>query len=208
METQTKRVTFTDFAGTLMVFPIWLMPSFIAVAYLYPHVSWVKFFFFALLVFVGQNFQHHFHRLMGRSTFKALNAQKEKQFVMFFILCAFSLLLGIGLIDVFSFLLSSACLLVSFAYTLVQPFKEYVWGVSGFTCEFAAAYRFLSLSFPSFGSLLLHTGITLLVGSWLVGYRVMTGDYGAVPLSSKNVMQHMLALTIAVPILALGILWR
>jgi len=208
MQTVEKRVSFTDFIGTLMVYPIWLMPTLIAVAYAYPYVDLVKLFLFSLLVFLGQNLQHRFHRFMGKSTFKAPDPQNEKKLVILLTSVSLPLLGIICSIDVWSFLLSVICLTVCFAYTVIKPLKEYLWVILGFTFEFITAYRFLSLTFPSIGWITLHSGISLMISSWLVGYRVMTGDYGPVPLSPKNVLQHALALIIAVPFLALGILWH
>lgn len=205
---ESRKVTFTDFASTLLVYPIWLLPTLIAVAYTYPNVDLFKLVVFALLVFVGQNLQHRFHRFMGKSTFKAVNPQHEKILVILLTTLSLPLLTLIFLVDLSSALLSIVCLAVCFAYTIIEPLKEYLWILLGFLFEFIAAYRFLSLTFPQLSWVLLHSGICLMIGSWLVGYRIMTGDYGEVPLSQKNVYQHVLALLIAVPLLALGILWR
>jgi len=208
MQTEKKRVTFTDFAGTLVVYPIWLLPTLIAIAYVYPTVDIFRLFIFALLVFLGQNVQHRFHRFMGKSTFKAINRLEEKRVVILLTVLSVPLLAVILLIDFASALLSIVCLLVCFAYSIIDPLKEYLWIIPGFLFEFIAAYRFLSLTFPHLSWVILHSGICLMISSWLVGYRTMTGDYGQVPLSQKNVLQHALALIIAVPFLMLGILWH
>jgi len=207
LKTEKKRVTFTDFIGTLMAFPAWLMPTIITVAYLYPNVDSLKLFIFAALIFVGQNIQHHFHRFMGKSTFKAINREHEKSMLIFFILFSLPFLAIISYLDALSLLLSGACLFICFAYTIIEPFKEYLWGFLGFFCEFVTAYRFLSFNFPPLSLIALHSGIWLLVASWIVGYRIMTADYGPVPVCQTKVFQHLLALTVGLLLLALGILW-
>ena len=207
---QKPRVTFTDWRGSLLVYAsIWLTPVYLAYAYTRSIYTWLL-APFIYLVMMAQHKLHRATRLTTAARYEEIDTEREQRgFTLFYIVAAayWSVLVAASLVGILPLRLPGLELALATAVLIMlysgPLHKEWWIGVTHWlgTISVTAAVA----SNVSLGYLLLTSGFSSLVWMLHKGLRIVTGDYGQVPVEFRHVAEVFAAWMLAVLLIAAAV---
>ena len=207
---QKSRVTFTDWRGSLLVYAsIWLTPVYLAYAYTRSIYVWLL----APFIYLVMMAQHKLHRAMKKTTaarYEQIHTSTELLWfyrfytmaAVYWILVAMASLAGMLPLRLpgLELAMVTAALIMFYSGPL---HREWWIGVTHWLGTISATAAVAST--VSLGYLLLTGGFSSLVWMLHKGLRIVTGDYGQVPVEFRHVAEVFAAWMLAVLLIAAAV---
>jgi len=186
MSEAKPRVTFTDWRGSLIVYTtIWLVPAYYTLAIT---GNWLAFLAIAPYIFLVMMAQHKLHRATKMTTvakYTAIDCWREFQwFQRFMIMAAVYAGFVLLLINMFAAWLAIITALMICLYSS-KLFHREPWIGICYYMGFLTCYWLAAGGLPPLREALIFAGIASHCTMLHKGLRIVTGDYGPVPVPPK-----------------------
>ena len=202
-----RRVTFTDWRGSLLVYAvIWLTPVYLAWVFTGSAAPWLL----APFIYLVMMAQHKLHRARGLTTaarYERIDAARESRWFAGLLAAAYTYLAAVAAaagalgVNTVGLLLAAATAALIMLYS--GPLHREWW--IGVTHWLGTVSAFATARPPTLPEALFAAGFSSLVWMLHKGLRIVTGDYGPVPVELRHMLEVFAAWGLAVALLLASI---